>query len=643
MLKKNRRPTAGRFPKIQPAQFPKLDNLELFNQMIDKITDELVLIANDGKICYANEAMASGLGYSQKAVLSKNILEFFKDKMTLDQWRRTYFQPLKQKKRPQTYEIQRVVKSGQVQTLQVTAVYMQYQGNEYILSIGRDSTEKLTIERSLKESKERYQLISERAADGIFIVDLKGRINYANHALAELVGISLKVAQGTHFKKYITSQSLPKAIECFQKAKSGQARIHEEIQIVDGHGNTIPVEVSVSPLYKDGKIFEIHAIIRDIRRRKYLENLLKESERKYRDLFEEANDALVIVDCNGNILDANRQAENLFKRSKIELIGSHQSVLYPNQQTQAYKDFWQKTISGESRAFDLEIMRKDGEIVPVSVLCRCIEVMGRKVFLGRFTDLSERKKSEEKIQESNKMAAINLFVSGTAHEIKRPLEVMLTHLKSTLEKYQDRDFEYIGFKEFAHIMGTMQSLHDQVEHCYDIANKLLSFSKKKAGITKSGCHVNVIIKSSADLFTQEFKKSNIRVVSHLAQKIPLAAIGVIEWGEVTKCILENSLQAMSSGGTIAIRSFYKRDEDSIHVEFKDDGVGIPKENLPRVFEPFFTTKQRTLGQSAGLGLAMVYSIIEECKGDITVKSSLGHGTLIKIILPVFKNHNHFRK
>ena len=611
--------------------------------MVDKISDELVLIHRDGKICYANKVMAKGLGYSKKILLTKNILELYKAKMTLAQWQAAYFNPLKRKKQPRTYEIQRVSKGGQVQTLQVTAVYMRCQSEEYILSIGRDITEKLIFARSLKESKDRYRLISEGAADGIFTVDLQGRINYANNALAELVGITLKAAHGTHFRKYVSPRSLPKAMGCFQKARSGQSQIREEIEIIDGKGHIMPVEVSVSPLYRDGKIFEIHAIVRDIRRRKHLENLLKESEKKYRDLFEDANDALVIVDFYGTILDANHQAENLFKHPKIDLIGSHQSILYPKQQLQAYKDLCQETMGGKGQAYDLEIIRSDGEIVPISVLYRCIEVSGRKVFLGRFTDLSERKKNEEKIQESSKMAAINLFVSGTAHEIKRPLEVMLTHLKSMLEKYHNRDFEYIGFKEFSHIMGTIQSLHAQVDHCYDIANKLLAFSKKKAGIKKTGCHVNVLIKTTIDLFTQEFRRSNIKVALKLAQKIPSAAIGVIEWGEVVKSILENSFQAMPSGGSITVRSFCKKDEDCIYVEFKDDGVGIPKENIFRVFEPFFTTKQRTLGQSAGLGLSMVYSIIKECNGDISIKSSLGHGTLVRIILPISKNYNHSKK
>jgi len=627
----------------QSSHFFSDDLRQLLNQMVDKISDELVLIRRDGKICYVNEVMAKGLGYSKKILLAKNILDFYKAKMTLAQWRAVYFNPLKRKKQPRTYEIQRVNKGGQAQTLQVTAVYVRYQSEEYIFSIGRDVTEKLAYERSLRESKDRYRLISEGAADGIFTVDLRGRINYANNALSQLVGITLKAAHGTHFKKYVTRRSLTKALECFEKARNGQPWIREEIEIVDGDNHVIPVEVSVSPLYKDGKVFEIHAIVRDIRRRKHLENLLKESEKKYRDLFEDANDALVIVDFHGTILDANHQAESLFKRPKIDLIGSHQAILYPKQQTHAYKDLYQETMGGKDRAYDLEVIRSDGEIIPVSVLFRCIEVSGRKVFLGRFTDLSERKKNEEKIQESSKMAAINLFVSGTAHEIKRPLEVMLTHLKSMLEKYQNRDFEYIGFKEFSHIMGTIQSLHAQVEHCYDIANKLLAFSKKKAGIKKTGCHVNVLIKTTIDLFTQEFKRANIRVILKLAQKIPSAAIGVIEWGEVVKCILENSLQAMLSGGNIIVRSFYKKDEDSIYVEFKDDGIGIPKENIPRVFEPFFTTKQRTLGQSAGLGLSMVYSIIKEYKGDISIKSSLGHGTLVRIILPSFKNHNHSKR
>ena len=151
------------------------------------------------------------------------------------------------------------------------------------------------------------------------------------------------------------------------------------------------------------------------------------------------------------------------------------------------------------------------------------------------------------------------------------------------------------------------------------------------------------MKNTVNSFAQELKRTNTRVVFQLASNIPLAGIEAIELEEVATCILENSLQGMPTGGKITIATAFKKDEQAVSVEIKDEGVGIPRENISRVFEPFFTTKQARADQSAGLGLSIVYSIIKECKGEVTIKSSLGHGTQVKITLPIFKNHNHHKR
>ena len=217
--------------------FPALNlshQLKLFAKMVDQIRDELILIRGDGQIVYVNEAAMNGLGYSHQTLLTQNILSFYKERMTLREWREKYLNPLKKNKKPIEYKIERIVKGGQVQSIQVIAVYMNFQSEDYILSIGRDISEKIDMQVSLKESQDRYRLISEGAADGIFTIDLKGRFTYANRALSDLVGIKLKEALGTHFRDYVVKSSLSKAIHCFEMAKAGHARIHEEIKLWPG-------------------------------------------------------------------------------------------------------------------------------------------------------------------------------------------------------------------------------------------------------------------------------------------------------------------------------------------------------------------------------------------------------------------------
>ncbi|MFA5060659.1 MAG: PAS domain S-box protein [Candidatus Omnitrophota bacterium] len=478
------------------------------------------------------------------------------------------------------------------------------------------------------------QLVTESAADGIFTVDLKGQITFANRALVDLINIPLSKTLGTHFEKYVHRASQAKAMRCFLMAKKGQRQVGEEIDVIDSRHNVIPVEVNASPLFQDKKIIGVHAVVRDIRRRRHLEKLLRESEKKYRDLFEDANDVLIIADLNGIILDANRQAEQLFKRPKKELVGIHQSQLYPIEHEAAYNAIFSRSLKGKSEPCDLEVTRSDGQEIPVSVFCRRITAGDREVILIRFSDLSERVRNEEKIRETNKMMALSLFVSGTAQEIKHPLKAVLAHIQQLVSKYSNRDFEYIGFKEFSDIMQTIRSVSNQIRYCCDINDKLLLLNRKRAGIKEKDCDVNSVLRESLKAFTQQLKLANVKPVLRLATSLPRAAISVVEFDQVITNIFSNSLQAMPSGGQFTVRTFYDHETSHVEIEFHDTGLGIPKENLPRIFEPFFTTKQVGPGKNSGLGLSIVYSIVKSCRGDVTVKSSLRSGTTFKVILPI---------
>ena len=371
-----------------PSFLAPRGKLELYNYMVNNIGDELMLLTSSGAIVYANETAAQGLGYSRRRLFNKSITGFFKNKISPREWRRMYFQELKKRKKPIRFRIERVMKNGRVQTVEMTAVYMRYGREEYVLSIGRD--------------------ISARMAE------------------------------------------------------------------------------------------------------------------------------------------------------------------------------------------------------------------------------------EERLRETDKMKALSLFVSGTALEIKHPLEAILTRIQQMMQKYKDRDFEYIGFKEFREIINTVQNVGNQVRYCCDIANKLLVLNKKRAGIKEEHCLVHDVIHHSLEVLSKQFKVARVKVKMSLAVGLPAALISASELDEVIVDVSVNAIQAMPSGGLLTVRTALDEKKDYVVLEFKDNGIGIARENLSRIFEPFFTTKQGGPGQNAGLGLSIVYSIVKGYGGDVLIKSSLRNGTAIKILLPVAK-------
>ncbi len=605
---------------------------QFLNKIVDTIGDEVMLIDSQGRIVYVNDTTVKAIGFPRPILLKKKIYQLFKQKMTFHQWKQQHFGWLKESRRALSVQVERITKSKKVQTIEVTAVYLKYKSEEYLLSLGRDITARLKLQKELQDSQDRYRVLTESAADGIFTADLEGRITYANQALLQLTKIPLEKSFGQSFKKYITRKTLSKALSCFAMAVKGIYRVREEIEILDQDKQVIPVEVNVSPLYKDEKIIGVHAIVRDIRRRKEIENMVRESERKYRDLFEAATDALILTDAKGFIVGVNREAESLFGRPKIELIGTHKSQLFPAVKAEQCEKMFAKTPANQAISCDMEINRRDGQHLIVSASGRWIHIGEDELFLIRLVDLSSRVGQEERLRELSKMQALGLFVSGTAQEVMHPLEAIRVLVRKILEKYQAREFEYIGFREYEEIMKSIEHIANRVDNCCEITEKLLKLNKKRAGLQKKRSDLNQVIKSTSQILSQQMSLSNIQLTLKLSPSLPLAAVEEGEVSEIMSHIVANAIQAMPSGGDLHIKSYWG-DDQMIHLEVKDEGVGIPKEDLPRIFEPFFTTKQRGVGKNIGLGLSIVYSIVKGAGGDISVRSSLTHGTIVSILLP----------
>lgn len=486
--------------------------LDLFHYMVDQIGDEVMVLDKQARIVFANEAAVKGLGYQRRNILYRPLTDFFQDRISVRQWQKTYLTEVKKKRRAVSHMIKRVVKGGKVQTIDVTAVYMRYKSKDYVLAVGRDITEQLAFQARLRESEDRYRLLSEQAAEGILMVDLKGVILYANKAAGQMVKIPPSKMVGTHVKDYMDRSSLHQAVECFRKVSGGSSAMCSDVNIKDKTSRIIPAEFTVSPIFKGHKVAQIHVIFRDMRRRKEMEVLRRESE---------------------------------------------------------------------------------------------------------------------------KTETLQHFIAGTTQEILQPLRGLLEHSQSLTDRYRDRHFEYIGFKEFEDIMKTLQTMNDQVKYCFDTTERLLSLYRREAKLEGYSCNVNDVIREAVDMLKQSLAVSDIKMELRLSARLPRIAISAFDLRQVLNNVLTNAVQSLpDGGGTIRIKTARQTAAGAVRIDCRDDGVGIPKEILARVFEPFFTTKPRGLEKSSGLGLSIAHSIVKAHQGDIVIKSDFRQGTLVTIVLPV---------
>lgn len=226
-------------------------------------------------------------------------------------------------------------------------------------------------------------------------------------------------------------------------------------------------------------------------------------------------------------------------------------------------------------------------------------------------------KVEKELQRSERLAALGKMAAGVAHELRNPLS-SIKGLALLLRAKFNVNSEGIE---------TADILVQEVERLNRSIGELLDYAKP-AKLNKISVNLNSIIEKTLLLIGVDLESIGISLDLKLAEELPAAKVDEDKMKQVFLNLFLNSMQAMESGGVLAVRSQYKG--GNIIAVFEDTGTGIPEENLQRVFDPYFTTKN----DGTGLGLAMSAKIVEEHEGNITITSRIKEGTRVEVVLPV---------
>jgi len=239
------------------------------------------------------------------------------------------------------------------------------------------------------------------------------------------------------------------------------------------------------------------------------------------------------------------------------------------------------------------------------------------------TELQERKKMEKVLLESEKMAAVGQLAAGVAHEINNPLGVILGFSQSIVKHIKTGDALEMPLK----------SIEREAVRCKELVQNLLTFSRTGQA-EREEANLNQLIESSLSLVMAQSKIKNVELVKDLSSNIPKLLSNKNQIQQMMMNLINNALDAMPKGGKLTLRSKKSRlnNQDAVEIQVEDTGVGIPKEIQTKIFEPFFTTKE--VGQGTGLGLSLVYEIVQKHQGQIKVDSQTGKGTVFTIVLPV---------
>jgi len=249
---------------------------------------------------------------------------------------------------------------------------------------------------------EAFELLFENASDAIYILDKHGNFVAINRKAEELTGFKREDWIGKSFRKIVPAKNLPKAIKEFLNVIRGKS-IRFELELKTAFKKTVLVEVTSKPLIINGKIVGTLGIARDNTERKRMEKALRKSEEKYRNIFENANDAMIYLDRSGRILDVNKKAVEVFGGSKEELLGKHFTkvgVFSPRDLPSLLSTF-AKGLTGKGVTLDICINNKKGRQIYLECSNSLLKIDGEFIgFLVVARDITERKKTEKMLTKS---------------------------------------------------------------------------------------------------------------------------------------------------------------------------------------------------------------------------------------------------
>ena len=503
----------------------------------------------------------------------------------------------------------------------------------------------LRVETLLEDRTLELRRILETSVDGIMIADSTDCIVQVNSAVEMMLGYSREELVGKYLWELIPDDgehhNKVKDVIRDLKKRERVSGVEQVWRRKDGGVFYVEVNFSVIKDIKSNTAGSL-ACIRDINDRKKAEEELRLSEQRYHSLVDNANDAVISTDNTGRIISFNKKAEQMFGYTRDDILGKSVIQLSPQRvrerQQKMFEEFSKtNTLYIVGKTMEGQGLRKDGREFPMEGSTFVIEVGGENILTVLIRDISDRKKMEERLLQSEKLKSLGELAGGVAHNFNNLLAIILGRtqlLRRNVETPPDK-------KERRKLVQELIKCLDIIEKASfdgaDTVRRIQEFSRKKNeeynNQNFTDVDLNDVINSTLEFTKVKWQDEavsrgiKISITKKLDPLTPVAG-NTAELREVFINLINNAVDALPQGGTINIETFM----DNGHVVgvVGDTGVGIPQDAKDKIFDPFFTTKGV---QSTGLGMSVSYGIINRHHGTIGLESVEGKGTSFTIRLP----------
>ncbi len=497
----------------------------------------------------------------------------------------------------------------------------------------------------LNESEERFRIMFERATVATALTLINGAFLKVNKAFCDLLGYSFSDIQKSHFTDIIHHDDIvmrKENLRCLMEEDQMTYRI--ELRYIHKNGTEIWVDESTA-LVKDEENLNLYLItsISDISEQKRAQKALLENKLRFQKVFNSQLDAILILDDQKPpvIIECNNATQEIFGYSLEELEGFSIDMLHINSTyAQEFKGIIDSEMADHGFVKDVRfsLRHKNGTSIPTEHVI--VEMKNEEdkltgwVYLIR--NIDERIKLETRLQQSQKIEAIGTLAGGIAHDFNNLLSPIMGNAELLKMKCSNN----------SELLDLIDPILISAERSKDIVYQILSFSRKHAEDKLKPLLLQDIINETMRLLDATIPKTVEMTVSITSMNSRVMGNST-QLTQILVNLITNAYHAVDMvGGKIVVsledatkasRSVQEANSPAqkIVLRIRDNGIGIPSDEINKIFDPYFTTKER--GKGTGLGLAIVQGIVKNHGGSISVTSEQGVGTEFAISFPLISH------
>jgi len=616
---------------------------DIFCNIFHNSIEGIFQLSPTGRFLQVNTAMAQIHGYDSPEEMMAQVTDFSKQIHVDSEAYAQMIGKLESEGMVRAFEARHYCKDGSVIWTLTNARAVRDASGKILYYEGfvNNITEQKQAENALREKQQLLERITQTIPEAIHVQDImEHKTIFLNNHITRVIGYLPKEIQKDGLKfwsKIIHPDDQPRLQEVIKKLETlpdGEVvEVEYRIRHAKGNWRWIRARDMVFNRNTEGKLRQFLAVESDITESKQKEEALRESEEKYRKLFEEGLTGNCQFFPDGKINLCNSAFTKIFGfRSVEDALQANMSILWPHpQDLETFLSELQDKKKLEN--YEQELRRKDGQTVYViGNFAGEFDKEGKLVKIkGYFYDITERKQLQEQLFQSQKMEAIGRLAGGVAHDFNNLLTVILGYsgiLLSTLHKNTN-------------IYKQIELIRKAGERAAALTSQLLAFSRKQV-IKPKILNLNNQVKAIEKILYRLIGE-DIKLITVLDENLGNVKVDKAQIDQVIMNLVVNARDAMPQGGKITLetrnvylsKKYAKRisapSGNYVMLSVSDTGIGMDKKTMSRIFEPFFTTKEK--GKGTGLGLSTVYGIVKQSGGYISVDSTPGKGTTFKIYFP----------